>query len=76
MDEYRYEMWDAEGNKRDWYCDDVLTGKAPIDRVYGDHLGRWAHPALARQIRGPNQDLVNPRASGLNASEHAGGGRT
>ena len=38
MDEYRYEVWDAEGNKRDWYCEDVLTGKAPIDRVYEDDL--------------------------------------
>jgi histidine triad (HIT) family protein len=35
---YVYEALDAEGRKRDWFCEDVLTGRAPIDRVYEDDL--------------------------------------
>jgi len=38
MSGYEYRALDAEGRKRDWYCEDVLTGKAPIDRVYEDDL--------------------------------------
>ena len=38
MSEYTYEALDDQGRKRDWYCEDVLTGKAPIDRVYEDDL--------------------------------------
>jgi histidine triad (HIT) family protein len=33
-----YEALDAEGRKRDWFCEDVLTGRAPVDRVYEDDL--------------------------------------
>jgi len=35
---YVHVAFDAEGRKRDWFCEDVLTGKAPIDRVYEDDL--------------------------------------
>ena len=35
---YVYVAFDAEGRKRDWFCEDVLTGRAPIDRVYEDDL--------------------------------------
>jgi histidine triad (HIT) family protein len=35
---YVYVAFDAEGRKRDWFCEDVLTGLAPIDRVYEDDL--------------------------------------
>lgn len=38
MSDYVYEALDAAGRKRDWYCEDVLSGKAPIDRVYEDDL--------------------------------------
>ena len=38
MTDYRYEALDAQGRKRDWYCEDVLSGKAPIDRIYEDEL--------------------------------------
>jgi histidine triad (HIT) family protein len=35
---YAYVAFDAEGRKRDWFCEDVLSGRAPIDRVYEDDL--------------------------------------
>ena len=38
MSEYTYAALDDQGRKRDWYCEVVLTGRAPIDRVYEDDL--------------------------------------
>jgi histidine triad (HIT) family protein len=35
---YSHVAYDAEGRKRDWFCEDVLTGKAPIQRVFEDGL--------------------------------------
>ena len=35
---YVHVAFDAEGRKRDWFCEDVLTGRAPIVRVYEDDL--------------------------------------
>ena len=37
-DPYVHVAFDAQGRKRDWFCDDVLTGKAPIERVFEDDL--------------------------------------
>src|SRR5258708_31103550 len=33
-----YRALDEQGHKRDWYCEDVLSGQAPIARVYEDDL--------------------------------------
>jgi ATP-dependent Clp protease ATP-binding subunit ClpA len=30
------ELFDAQGRKRDWYCEDVLTGKLKVNVVYED----------------------------------------
>ncbi|MEP7003562.1 MAG: HIT domain-containing protein [Chloroflexota bacterium] len=38
MNDYVYHAADANGRKRDWYCLDVLTGQAPIERIYEDEL--------------------------------------
>lgn len=38
MSDYVYQALDAQGLKRDWYCEDVLSGRAPVDRVYEDEL--------------------------------------
>jgi histidine triad (HIT) family protein len=35
---YVHVAFDARGRKRDWFCEDVLTGKAPIERVFEDEL--------------------------------------
>src|SRR5207253_4297760 len=35
---YVHVPFDAQGRKRDWFCQDVLTGKAPIERVFEDDL--------------------------------------
>ena len=35
---YVHVAYDPQGRKRDWFCDDVLTGKAPIERVFEDEL--------------------------------------
>jgi histidine triad (HIT) family protein len=49
--DYRYEALDAQGRKRDWYCEDVLSGKAPIDRVYEDELVlAFHHPRPASPV--------------------------
>ncbi len=50
---------DAEGRKRDWYCDDVLSGKLTVKVLYDDErvLG-FEHPYPAYRIHG----VVVPRA--------------
>jgi histidine triad (HIT) family protein len=36
--------------KRDWYCEDVLTGKLRVDRVYeDDHVLAFRHPRPAAE---------------------------
>jgi histidine triad (HIT) family protein len=35
---YVYTALDTQGKKRDWFCEDVLTGRAPIARVFEDDL--------------------------------------
>jgi len=35
---YVHVAYDAQGRKRDWFCEDVLTGRAPIERVFEDDL--------------------------------------
>ena len=35
---YVHVAFDAEGRKRDWFCEDVLTGRATIERVFEDDL--------------------------------------
>jgi len=35
---YVHVAYDDQGRKRDWFCEDVLTGKAPIERVFEDDL--------------------------------------
>ena len=37
-DPYLYVALDALGKKRDWFCEDVLTRRAPIKRVFEDDL--------------------------------------
>ncbi|MBI2324675.1 MAG: HIT domain-containing protein [Chloroflexi bacterium] len=50
---------DAEGRKRDWYCEDVLSGKLQVKVLYDDErvLG-FEHPYPMYQIHG----VVIPRA--------------
>ncbi len=51
MNGYVYHALDAKGRKRDWYCEDVLTGQAPIDRVYEDDLVlAFHHPRPEAQV--------------------------
>ena len=50
---YVYVALDAEGRKRDWFCEDVLTGRAPIERVYEDDLVLAFHhprPIAAKHV--------------------------
>ena len=35
-DPYVYMALDAQGKKRDWFCEDVLTGRAAIKGVFED----------------------------------------
>ncbi len=50
---------DAAGHKRDWYCEDVLSGKMQVTVLYDDErvLG-FAHPYPTYEIHG----IVIPRA--------------
>ncbi len=37
--------------KRDWYCEDVLSGKLDVQRVYeDDHVLAFHHPRPAAEI--------------------------
>ena len=50
---YTYVAFDAQGRKRDWFCEDVLTGKAPIQRVFEDDLVLAFHhprPIAAKHV--------------------------
>jgi histidine triad (HIT) family protein len=31
-------LYDADGKKRDWYCEDVLSGSMPVRKVFEDEL--------------------------------------
>lgn len=52
-------LLDAEGKKRDWYCEDVLSGNLVVKVLYHDErvLG-FEHPYPTYQIHG----VVIPRA--------------
>lgn len=59
MSEYLYQALDAQGRKRDWYCEDVLSGSAPIDRVYEDDLVlAFRHP----RPQAPVHVVIIPKA--------------
>jgi len=52
-DPYVHVAYDAQGRKRDWFCEDVLTGKAPIERVFEDELVLAFHhprPIAAKHV--------------------------
>jgi diadenosine tetraphosphate (Ap4A) HIT family hydrolase len=53
------DLFDAGGRKRDWYCEDVLSGKLQVRVLYDDErvLG-FEHPYPMYQIHG----VVIPRA--------------
>lgn len=53
------DLFDAEGRKRDWFCEDVLSGKRQVKVLYDDErvLG-FEHPYPMYQIHG----VVIPRA--------------
>jgi histidine triad (HIT) family protein len=38
-------LYDAEGKKRDWYCEDVLSGSLPVRKVFEDQrVMAFHHP--------------------------------
>ena len=52
-DPYVHVAFDAQGRKRDWFCEDVLTGKVPIERVFEDDLVLAFHhprPIAAKHV--------------------------
>jgi len=50
---------DAQGRRRDWYCEDVLSGKLRVKVLYDDErVLAFEHPYPAHQIHG----VVIPRA--------------
>ena len=36
-------LFDSQGRKRDWYCEDVLSGKLPVRVIYEDERVLAAH---------------------------------
>jgi len=53
------DLFDAQGRKRDWYCEDVLSGKLTVKVLYeDDHVLGFEHPYPQYQIHG----VVVPKA--------------
>lgn len=62
---YTHVPFDAQGRKRDWFCEDVLTGKAPIQRVFEDDLVLAFHhprPIAAKHV------VIIPKATSRRSS--------
>jgi len=44
-------LYDAEGKKRDWYCEDVLSGSLPVRRIFEDErVVAFHHPYPETEI--------------------------
>lgn len=44
-------LYDAEGKKRDWYCEDVLSGRLPVRKVFEDErVVAFHHPYPEAEI--------------------------
>jgi ATP-dependent Clp protease ATP-binding subunit ClpC len=51
--EVQRQLFDAQGKKRDWYCEDVLSGKLAVEKLYEDQrvLG-IRHPYPQYRVHG------------------------
>ncbi|MGH2492374.1 MAG: HIT domain-containing protein [Candidatus Limnocylindria bacterium] len=44
-------LYDTEGKKRDWYCEDVLSGNLPVRKVFEDQrVVAFHHPYPETEI--------------------------